>query len=281
MPQCYVWSKLSAAQWEDAWEERFRAMPDTVLVINPLPKGKSIRVEIYCQHLKDAEHIKKEYGGSIRPIKEQNWAVVATPKIEPIKIRQRFLIVSETDEKILAELRQQHPKREFIFIPIEMAFGTGDHPTTATCLRLMCDLPLEGARVLDLGCGTGILSIAASKLGAQKILGVDFDPEAVAVSKINAVRNLTTNITFQTRDVLKWSHAQTYDLILANIFADVLTASFPKMHAWLRPGGTLILSGILNKHAPDLITEGKKAGFHFTQTITKGKWVTLSAVRKK
>lgn len=274
----WIWSKLSSAKWRDAWEERLQSLADTSLVITEMPGRPTVRLEMYCQRKIEADRIQKQFGGTVRVLKNRNWAALATPQIDPIKIRDRFLIVSESDEASLVRHRASHPRRELLVIPVEMAFGTGDHPTTATCLRLLCDLPLDGRRVLDLGCGTGILSLAAKKLGAGRVLAVDFDPEAVAASKRNARRNGVRGIAFERHDVLAWTPEEpAFDLILANIFADVLTASFPKMKRLLAPGGTLILSGILNKSAPDLLDEGQRCGFHFERVIHRGKWVTAVA----
>ncbi len=272
----WVWTKLSAARWRDAWEERFHALDNTNLVITELAGKPTVRVEIYCQSKADAQRIKTEFGGSVREVKQQNWAAMAVPHIDPIKIRDRLLIVSDADEAAVEAHRRTHPKRHVISIPVEMAFGTGDHPTTATCLRLLCDLPISDASLLDLGCGTGLLAIAAKKLGAGAVEGFDFDPAAVSAARKNARRN-GVRIPFAQLDVLQWQPEKTYDYIFANIFADVLTASYPTMKRALRPDGTLILSGVLDKHAPELLEEGHKAGFDFQSVLQRGKWVTAVA----
>lgn len=275
----WIWSKLAPAKWRDAWEERFHALENTSLVITELAGKKTIRLEMYCQHKQDAEAARRQFGGTVRQLKQRNWAAMATPRITPIKIRDRFLIVSDTSKKALAEHRKAHPGRDILSIPVEMAFGTGDHPTTSTCLRWMCDLNLQGRRVLDLGCGTGILAIAAKKLGAAEVVAVDFDPAAVAVAKANAPRNGVEGIVFEQQDVLKWTPPGTYDLILANIFADVLTAAFPKMKSCLAPEGRVILSGILHTSATEVRREGEECGFVFTRDVQRGRWVTLEAQR--
>jgi ribosomal protein L11 methyltransferase len=274
----WIWSKLSSVKWRDAWEERLQNLAGTSLVITEIPGRATVRLELYCTRKSDAERIKTRFGGTVRALKKQNWAALAVPQIAPIKIRDRFLVVSESDPASLDRHRAAHPDRDLLVIPVEMAFGTGDHPTTATCLRLLCDMPLAGRRVLDLGCGTGILALAAKRLGATRVLAVDFDPEAVAAAKRNARRNGVRGVVFERRDVLAWTPDEPpFDLILANIFADVLTASFPKMKRLLAPGGTLILSGILHTSAPDLLAEGRRCGFSFPRVLRRGKWVTAVA----
>lgn len=277
----WVWSKLSSAQWRDAWEERFHAMADTNLVLTELPGRQRLRVEMYCARRAEAEAIQRQFGGSVRELKARNWAALATPQIEPVKIRDRFVIVSQTAPAELEALRERHPGRELLVIPVEMAFGTGDHPTTATCLRWLCDMDLGGLSVLDAGCGTGILSIAAARLGAGPVLGIDFDPAAVRAARENAVRNGTPAVEFQQQDLLRWKLPRRYDLILANIFADVLTAAFPKLRSGLAPSGRLILSGIMNRHSADCLAAGEAAGFHFEKVTRRGRWVTALAARSR
>ncbi|MGI8604970.1 MAG: 50S ribosomal protein L11 methyltransferase [Verrucomicrobiales bacterium] len=244
------------------------------LVITEFAGRKNARLDVYCRRRADAERIQRQLGGRVRWLKTENWAALAIPKIAPIKIRDRFLIVSTEDEAEIERLRSAHPNRELLRIPIEMAFGTGDHPTTATCLRLMCDLDMAGRSVLDLGCGTGILALAARKLGAARVLAVDCDREAVAASKRNARRNKVRGIQFERCDILSWEPSLRFDIIVANIFADVLTALFAKMKRALAPGGVLILSGILDKDGKACLQECRKEGFRFERVVKRGKWMT-------
>ena len=156
----FVWSKLSSPKWEDAWQERFHSEGQTNAVITRLKGGKSIRVEVYCEDLEHADAIRKLFGGSARPLKQENWAAMKPPPRGPIRIRQKLLVTEEAEPAAIAGLVDVHPGREVIAIPAQMAFGTGDHATTATCLRFLADIADEcggrdgGWSVLDAGCGT-------------------------------------------------------------------------------------------------------------------------------
>ena len=272
----FIWSKLSSTKWEDAWEERFHAAANTNLVISLLPGGKRIRVDVYCHRKENALAIQKQFGGSVRELKKENWAALSAKSLKPIHVRGR-LIIAHTAE-MAEQLRREHPDMQVLCIPGEMAFGTGEHATTSTCLRLLVDfaknrnaLPWD---VLDLGCGTGILALAAKILGACKIDACDFDPAAITISKRNAQLNKVRGPRFFRQDVLTWKPARRYDLVLANIFHDVLTVSLEKIAQATAPGGPVIMSGILKEQQPACLDAGKKAGIRFDPPIIKGKWAT-------
>ena len=274
----FVWSKLSAAKWEDAWEERFHGPLRTGLAITRLPGGKTIRVEMYCERRTDAAKIEKEFGGSVRTLKQQNWAAKSAESLQPVMIRSTLIVTHSAE--VADKMRAAHPGRRVMCIPGEMAFGTGDHATTSTCLRLLADYAAGKRRagsawsLLDLGCGTGILAIAAAMLGAHPVDGFDYDPAAVRVANKNAKLNGTRRLRFTRDDVTTWHPAQQYDVVAANIFFDVLTMSFERIAGAAKPGGMVIVSGILHTHAADCLAAGRKAGLKFDKPIRKGKWVT-------
>ncbi len=274
----FVWSKLSAAKWEDAWEERFHGPLRTGLAITRLPGGKTIRVEVYCERRTDAAKIEKEFGGSVRTLKQQNWAAKSAESLQPVMIRSTLIVTHSAE--VADKMRAAHPGRRVMCIPGEMAFGTGDHATTSTCLRLLADYAAGKRRagsawsLLDLGCGTGILAIAAAMLGAHPVDGFDYDPAAVRVANKNAKLNGTRRLRFTRDDVTTWHPAQQYDVVAANIFFDVLTMSFERIAGAAKPGGMVIVSGILHTHAADCLAAGRKAGLKFDKPIRKGKWVT-------
>lgn len=280
----HVWSKLSAAKWEDAWEERFHGPLQTGLAITRLPGGKTIRVEVYCEKAADARRIQKEFGGTVRQLKQQNWAAISAQSLQPVMVR-KSLIITHSGEAA-AEMRTAHPDRNVLCIPGELAFGTGDHATTSTCLRILADYAAGKQRadapwsLLDLGCGTGILAIAAAKLGAGPVDGFDYDPAAVKVANKNARLNGLRKLRFTQDDVTTWKPSRQYDVVAANIFFDVLTLSFPRIAAAAKPGGMVIVSGILHTYAAECLASGKKAGLKFDKPVRRGKWVTAVGCRR-
>jgi ribosomal protein L11 methyltransferase len=276
----HVWSKLSSAKWSDAWEERFAGLPNTPLVITAIPGRATIRVEVYSETEKQAREIQSAFGGSIRKLKNQNWAALTPDPLPPIKIRDRLLITSESKPASLKQVKAEFPTREVISAPADLAFGTGHHVTTATVLRLLCDQVSLWDRhgvdwdLADLGCGTGVLGIAAEKLGAKEVWGCDFDPMAVRVAEANTKRNRAKVCEFVEADVLKWKPRRKWHCLAANLFSDVLEAAFPTFPRALRKDGILLVSGILKSQAAPCFEAGRKAGFIFDQVITRGKWVT-------
>lgn len=272
----FVWSKLSGAQWVDAWEERFAGSPN--LVIEYLKGGKSIRVRLFCETEKAAKAVFVRFGGSVRKMAGAEWnKPVAPPR--PLKVRDIFLLTAETRAKEIARIQKENPKRQIITIPPEMAFGTGDHATTSTCLRLLVDVARERKTadwsVADLGMGTGVLAIAAKKLGAGEAFACDFDPFAVDAATRNAIRNGTPDILMREQDVLKWKpRKKGYDVVLANLFSTVLIEAWPVIAKTLAPGGDLIVSGILASQAWEVFKAAAGSGLGFTKVIRKGKWVT-------
>ena len=272
----FVWSKLSAVKWMDAWEERFAGNPN--LVIEIIKGGKSIRVRLFCETKKAADAVVAQFGGSVRQMAGAEWnKPVAPPR--PLKVRDVFLLTPENRPKELAALKKANPKREIIVIPPEMAFGTGDHATTSTCLRLLVDVARSRKgtdwTVADLGTGTGVLAIAARKMGSGETYACDFDPFAVAVGVRNIERNGTPEIQMKEQDVLKWKpRKKGYDVVMANLFSTVLIEAWPVIAKSVAPKGDLIVSGILATQAWEVFKAAASSGLGFTKVIKKGKWVT-------
>ena len=270
----FVWSKLSAAKWLDAWEDRFHGNPNFVLHV--LKGGKSVRVEVFCASKSEAEAIAKQFGGSVRKL-SADWKNAGPEVPPPLKVRDKFIVTQAAAAKDLKQLAKDFPGREVISIPPEMAFGTGDHATTSTCLRFLVDIAKSrpaGWSCADLGTGSGLLAIAAKKLGAGETFACDYDPFAVAVAERNFSRNHVEGIETKELDILKWKPRKKYDVVLANIFSTVLIQAFPVIVKTLKPGGDIVLSGILASQAWDVFTAAAAHGLGFPEVIKKGKWVT-------
>ena len=162
-----------------------------------------------------------------------------------------------------------------------MAFGTGDHATTTRCLQLLVEAsaPLitsgKSWSLLDLGCGSGILALAAELLGATKVLGCDFDEACVRISKENALLNKLPRSKFQKADVLRWKAPGSYDIVAANLYSTILTAASAMIVNAIKPGGVLILSGILAVEEKAILKTFSALGLKHRKTLKRGKWAAV------
>ena len=158
-----------------------------------------------------------------------------------------------------------------------MAFGTGTHETTRLVIRLMQDEPIEGKRVLDVGTGSGILSICASKLGAKSCNAYDIDPVAVKVARDNALSDGCDNITVGVSDLLRGVDRSggKYDFCVANIVADIIIRMLPDVRDYVATGAPLILSGIIGDRADEVREAVIKNGFTVEKEIKENDWVGM------
>jgi len=267
----WVWSKLSAVKWADAWEERFYG--DTQSVITEIKGGKSIRVEVYKETEAEAVEIQELFGGSVRELKSRNWVAMSAPKQEPLLIRDQ-LVISQVE--VSAE---KYPDRKVIMVPPEMAFGTGDHPTTATCLRFLVDHAAqleEGWSLLDLGTGSGVLAMAGKLLGAGEVQAFDYDDKAVEVAALNIKRNEVADIEIFEADVFTWKNKKRFQVLTANLFSTVLIEALPLMKKWIKKDGRLILSGILAEQWTEVLETAEGCGFQLLEHKKIGKWVSAA-----
>jgi ribosomal protein L11 methyltransferase len=215
-----------------------------------------------------------------KQIADQNWMEAWKQHYKPILIGQRLLILP-------AWLESPEPKRIPIKIDPGMAFGTGTHPTTQLCLELMEKAFDGGSRttVIDVGCGSGILSIAALKLGAKTVLGVDIDIESVKNSRENGDTNGVGDELILGQgsviDVLDGKFPlKSAPLVVANILGPILIRLFDAGLADLvEPNGEIILSGILDHQADSVLRAGQAKGLKGSDHRQIGDWVALSMKR--
>ena len=162
-----------------------------------------------------------------------------------------------------------------------MAFGTGTHETTRLVMRIMQDLIRGGERVLDVGTGSGILSICASKLGAKSCNAYDIDPVAVKVARDNALEDGCNNITVGVSDLLRGVDLSggKYDFCVANIVSDIIIRMMPDIKDYLTEDAPLILSGIIDTRADEVITSVEQNGYRIEHIERENDWVALLCKR--
>ena len=157
-----------------------------------------------------------------------------------------------------------------------MAFGTGQHPTTAMCLRVLEDHVRKGTDVLDLGCGSGILAIAAAKLGAKQVVAIDVDPNAVRAARENAAANGVANV-IEVREGTLVGEAGRFDVIVANISGLTLERLAVDLVGSLAPGGSLITSGFLDDAVAGLSRAFEETGARGVRVVEEGVWRAIIA----
>jgi ribosomal protein L11 methyltransferase len=202
-----------------------------------------------------------------RVVPETDWVRATQAQFEPIEITPNLWIVPTWC---------QPPTPAAINLRVDpgLAFGTGTHPTTRLCLQWLSDLPLAGKTVLDYGCGSGILAMAASALGAANVFGVDIDPQAVETARFNTEANGLA-VTYAVSDC---ELHQQYDVVVANILAGPLTVLAPAICAHVKTGGQLALAGIL---APQIerIQAAYAPWITMTVTAERDGWVRMTGTR--
>jgi ribosomal protein L11 methyltransferase len=165
-----------------------------------------------------------------------------------------------------------------VYLDPGLAFGTGTHETTALCLEWLGGADVKGKKVMDYGCGSGILAVAALKLGAASAHGVDIDPQALEASLDNARRNnVDQRLFFPDPEKLP---TDSYDIVMANILAGPLASLAPRLQAICRPGGYLVLSGVLAEQSTEVVDAYSEACEQICER-RKGDWVRISCILKK
>jgi ribosomal protein L11 methyltransferase len=175
-------------------------------------------------------------------VAEQNWVALTQAQFAPIRINERLWIVPSWHAA-------PDPAAINLILDPGMAFGTGSHPTTHLCLAWLCDKVVPGAKVLDYGCGSGILGLAAAKLGAGRVVGVDIDDNALIAASDNAQCNAAAIELRHSRQELN----ETFDIVVANILTNPLCLLAPLLAARLAPGGWLALAGVLATQSDQVI----------------------------
>jgi len=271
----YRWTRLSTQRMEEDWSARLSHIDPEHLVMLTQPGSSALKIQVFGDK-KTVEMLAKDFGGKTTQLEKEVWTGVQARA--PLSIRGRLRIHSHEDT-----FREAANTGRDLFIPAGMAFGTGDHATTATCLRLLCDLVPElpiGWKALDVGTGTGILAIAAEKLGASAVEAFDFDPVCIRVSQENATANECRIVRFSVADSRRVGSFAKADVVLANLYSELLIASAAGLVKKLRPGGRFIFSGVLLHQAAEVAAALQKCGLLPPRILKRGKWCAGITTRR-
>lgn len=272
-PTLLLESSRTTAQWDvldEDVEARYRAPKAVIKAYYP----PDCPIEETIIQIREGIDRAREYvdAGDVQisaeTVSEQDWENSWKQYYKPVPVGSRILIQPLWETETNADSRDV-----VIALDPGMAFGTGTHETTRMCLALLEKTVKEGTEVLDIGTGSGILSIGASKLGAKKVTAVDIDSVAVKVAAENAAVNgvkmeiLCGNLT----DCVQG----TYDIVVANIIADAVIALTGSVRAFMKPGGLYITSGIIDTRLEDVKKALSEGGFAIEEIVREGDWAAV------
>lgn len=207
----------------------------------------------------------------LKQIKEEDWAEAWKQYFKPEHIGK--IVIKPTWE-------EYSPVKDEIVIELDpgMAFGTGTHPTTRICIGLLQKMITSQTEMLDVGTGSGILSLAGAKLGAKRIVATDIDPVAVKVALENIKRNrMESFIEVYQSNLLERPLGFRFNLVIANIIANAILEIAPQLAKVLAPGGIFIASGIIEERFPEVVESLTKQGFKISKHVCEEGWVGLVA----
>jgi ribosomal protein L11 methyltransferase len=209
-------------------------------------------------------------------VNEEDWANSWKEYYKPLHIGERIVIVPAWEHY------EKQPKDIIVTMDPGMAFGTGTHETTRLVIGLLEKYAAKGQRMLDVGCGSGILAICASKLGADECYAYDIDEVAVRVAEDNVLSNNCENIICKQSDLLKDVDLSCgkFDLITANIVADIIIRMIPDVGNYMNDDAVLLASGIIGPRADEVVSAFEAYGFEIVEMALDNDWCAL-AVKKK
>ncbi|EHU0375978.1 50S ribosomal protein L11 methyltransferase [Vibrio cholerae] len=222
---------------------------------------------LILQQIKASNMLAEGFAHKVEQVEDKDWEREWMDNFHPMQFGRRLWICPSWREV-------PDPQAVNVMLDPGLAFGTGTHPTTALCLEWLDNLNLSGKTVIDFGCGSGILAIAAIKLGAAKVIGIDIDPQALLASKDNAARN---GVEDQIEVYLPKDQPEglVADVVVANILAGPLRELSPIIKGLLKPGGQLAMSGILDTQA-ESVAEFYRDDLELDPIAEKSEWCRIS-----
>ena len=254
----------------------FEAFEDTENGLTGYIQIESFQPDLLTQAIADFPILEASISYEAREVAEQNWNETwELAGFDPIIIDGRCIIFDARQQRADSICAHLAPLR--IGIEARMAFGTGTHETTRMVVSQLLDLDIKGKRILDCGCGTGILGIAASKLGAAEVVAYDIDEWSVENTQHNARLNGVENLLVFHGNSSVLSHVNgVFDIVVANINRNVLIADMQHFHDVTAPQAVLILSGFFEQDIPLLIAEATKHHFQLISSTTENNWACLT-----
>ena len=271
----YLWRKIAEPRWLSARENILQARSGGRLAIISRPGRKRRQLEIACTSRNDSRKLVEEFGGRTEKL-PRNWLkrFACLHRSKPLKVGKRLVIAGKIDFQTPKAFVLK--KRRLLVIPASAAFGTGEHATTAMSLRLLERLTREWKNrwsLGDLGTGSGILALAAKRFGAERVVGIDVDPKAISVAKVNARLNKIDNVDFKLGDLRKWKSWAGRDIVAANLYSELLIEILPK----LKRSNWLILSGVLRIHENKFFHALRRNKIEVVKVNRRGKWIAVLA----
>ncbi len=260
--------------WEIIDPRLLESMPEDVLVHAWFEENASIPslMESVRVRLAELSSGRQAFGSlqlDSRSVSDSGWTGVWKKYFKPFRAGKR-LVIKPTWEQYEAGADDR-----VIEIDPGMAFGSGTHETTGMCLSLLEDVITGGEEIIDVGTGSGILSIGAALLGAGHVLAIDIDPDAVKVARENVVNNhVDSTVTVLQGDLLERVSA-VCDICVANIISDVIIAFAGPLKSHIRPGGLFICSGIVSLRSPEVSAALLSEGYEILRKETKGEWTAF------
>ena len=281
----YLWRRqASETWWRDNAEELRTVAGDRLAIIEQAGRGR-LQFEVVSSSRVGLLNLAKQFGGRVEKL-PRDWLKRFSrgQKTEPVRIGKRLIVLRSQKDREASSFPYN------LIIPLGAAFGTGEHATTAMSLRMLEKLTRRwrpGWSIIDLGTGSGILTLAACLLGARRVIGIDNDPVAISTAKENARLNRIRAVQFRVSDVRRWrspsksflrrsGYGDRVDIIIANLFSELLIEILPK----LKVARWMILSGILRNQESDVTHALMRHKIDILQVRRRGKWVAiLTAVR--
>lgn len=288
METLFRWSKYVDEEALDSWEIRLIAA-EVSYTAEKLVKRKRWQLNAFFLTRDEADELRGRFGGGVTEVNPAQWHPGPEEGVPfLLKIRDSIVVTEAEEEGVLESIRAEFPGRRVLSFPPQLAFGTGSHPTTAGCLRFLSDIAKQRAgtewSLVDLGCGSAILAIAAAKLGASRVLAVEIDELALGYARRNAERHgVADRIDFLAEDVVAILEegAERFDVIAANLFSTLLESLLPIFPEAMAPNADVVVSGFLTSQTKGVVEAAESADIAFSDYLRRGKWVAARGAHRR